>query len=130
MPDATTDEAVYQRPVSWLQQGTMRHPLILRPTLALAAAFLACSAPAAIADPPEHVFQGHHLPGSHANVHEYTNRPHPVHVAPTPAPAAPAASDSDFDVATAGIAGGAAFALGAALSSLLVITRTRPRPGT
>jgi hypothetical protein len=106
----------------------MRHPLVLRPTLALAAAFLACSAPAAIADPPEHIFQGHHhLPGSHANIHEYTNRPHPVHVAPTPAPAA---AESDFDVAAAGIAGGAAFALGAAVSSLLVITRTRPRPGT
>jgi len=127
MPDATTDEAVYQRTASWLQQGTMRHPLILRPTLALAAAFLACSAPAAIADPPEHVSQGHHLPGSHANIHEYTNRPHPVHVATTPTPAG---SDSDFDVATAGIAGGAAFALGAAISSLLVITRPRPRPGT
>ena len=106
----------------------MRHPLILRPTLALAAAFLVCSAPAAVADPPEHISQGHrHLPGSHANIHEYTNRPDPVHVASTPAPAA---SDSDFDVATAGIAGGAAFALGAAFSSLLVITRTRPRPGT
>ena len=108
----------------------MRHPLILRPTLALAAAFLACSAPAAVADPPEHIIQGHrHLPGSHANIHEYTNRPHPVDVASTPA-SAPTASDSDFDVATAGIAGGAAFALGAAFSSLLVITRTRPRPGT
>ena len=111
----------------------MRHPLVLRSTLALATAFLAVSAPAAIADPPEHVFQGH-LPGSHANVHQHTrahghtpfNGTQAVHQ--DSAPAAAAASDSDVDAATAAIAGGAAFALGAALSSLIVIRRQGPRP--
>jgi hypothetical protein len=100
----------------------MRHPLILRPTLALAAAFLACSAPAALADPSPHTIKDH-LPGSHANVHEYVYVPEPAREAPAPA-------GDDFDAGTAGIAGGAAFVLGAALSSLLVIRRTRPPAAT
>jgi hypothetical protein len=107
----------------------MRHPLILRPTLALAAAFLVCSTSQAIADPNPHVLQGH-LPGSHANVRQHGHTPFnatmPLHEEPAPV----RASDSDdFDEAAAGIAGGAAFVLGAALSSLLVI-RQRPRPAS
>ena len=54
------------------------------------------------------------------------NGTQPVHE--DPAPAAAAAADSDVDAATAAIAGGAAFALGAALSSLIVIRRQGPRP--